>query len=793
MRQIMKRFLCVALLATGWQTSWGFALLGPGSGGGAGGDSWETPIIGYGLSGDIGTPKNIGEEYRRNTPVMYYAYNENFSGFFGSNGEAAVDSAFAIMNNTFTNNPLTGQYLTNGVDGLSASLSEYPLNSAAYNFEAQGLGLTDLKSAALMLLVEQMGLAQPERYTWTLHDRYLPTTPSGLKCPEDELYLVIQRNFDVITSPLNQIQYSPYVNDTLYSYEIAEHCVPPNPLAVTVPLNTDPYANISAVAGLGGGLGVDESDTNGEWGAYMVGGFYTGLTRDDVGGLRYLLTTNNVNWEDPAPGSVLISSSGGGGGGVSYGSPFVLYTSNYTAFALAALTNNPVTLATLFPGLVVTSSSYYFTNIATPNIVAYYTNYIGAPAGSPPTLVVTTNGYTYSYPAIYSDTFANVVIISYHTNTSATLVTITVGVKIGAPVGSPLVTNTTSTKITLTNVPSGDYYINTNYLCGTNIILSTLGTNVVATTNLLVTGTNSRGYSYSQSLVTYSTNHVFVAESPICAVASTNTTTTNSAAVGDYQGIGGVQFMRVPDTYLDPLSGNFIQPITNTYTMEWFNPTNSQVSVRTFQRIVTHPDILFSATDMATPNTSPEIGVKYDSRSINFDINNILPGLAGPGTIIPATTITFNKVGDIFGNGSLDMNNLSTNQFLSQINQFGLLAWASFDASTNDPVVYPNGTSIQNLENQLIITISPPSLPDGANGAPYGATFSAIGGTPPYTWSLASGSQPLPLGLTFSGGVISGTPSGNAPGTYDFTIQLADSEPGIPRVVDLNYSITIDY
>jgi hypothetical protein len=227
--------------------------------------------------------------------------------------------------------------------------------------------------------------------------------------------------------------------------------------------------------------------------------------------------------------------------------------------------------------------------------------------------------------------------------------------------------------------------------------------------------------------------------------------------------------------------------------MEWFNPTNSQVSVRTFQRIVTHPDILFSATDMATPNTSPEIGVKYDSRSINFDINNILPGLAGPGTIIPATTITFNKVGDIFGNGSLDMNNLSTNQFLSQINQFGLLAWASFDASTNDPVVYPNGTSIQNLENQLIITISPPSLPDGANGAPYGATFSAIGGTPPYTWSLASGSQPLPLGLTFSGGVISGTPSGNAPGTYDFTIQLADSEPGIPRVVDLNYSITIDY
>ena len=143
---------------------------------------------------------------------------------------------------------------------------------------------------------------------------------------------------------------------------------------------------------------------------------------------------------------------------------FLLYTSNYTAFASAALTNDPATLSNLFPGLVITSSQYYYVVIATPNVVAYYTN--NFVLGNPPVLVVTTNGYTYTPVLNYADTFANLVIItnSYHTNTSAQLVTVQVSQ--GGVLGNPLVTNTTIKSITLTNVPSGDYYINTNYLCG---------------------------------------------------------------------------------------------------------------------------------------------------------------------------------------------------------------------------------------------------------------------------------------------------------------------------------------
>jgi len=59
-------------------------------------------------------PKNLGEEYRRNTPVVYYSFDANFLDFFGSNGVAAIDSAVAIINS-----------LTN-VSQYSEDLAEFP-------------------------------------------------------------------------------------------------------------------------------------------------------------------------------------------------------------------------------------------------------------------------------------------------------------------------------------------------------------------------------------------------------------------------------------------------------------------------------------------------------------------------------------------------------------------------------------------------------------------------------------------------------------------------------------------
>ena len=54
------------------------------------------------------------------------------------------------------------------------------------------------------------------------------------------------------------------------------------------------------------------------------------------------------------------------------------------------------------------------------------------------------------------------------------------------------------------------------------------------------------------------------------------------------------------------------------------------------------------------------------------------------------------------------------------------------------------------------LQITTSNLPTGATGTAYSQTLTATGGTPPYAWSLSSGS--LPAGLTLStSGIISGT------------------------------------
>ena len=85
------------------------------------------------------------------------------------------------------------------------------------------------------------------------------------------------------------------------------------------------------------------------------------------------------------------------------------------------------------------------------------------------------------------------------------------------------------------------------------------------------------------------------------------------------------------------------------------------------------------------------------------------------------------------------------------------------------------------------LTIATTSLAAGKNGSSYSAPLSVSGGTPGYTWSLASGS--LPAGLSLSGaGVISGTPT--ASGTSTFTVAVKDS--GSPaQTASVQESITV--
>lgn len=87
----------------------------------------------------------------------------------------------------------------------------------------------------------------------------------------------------------------------------------------------------------------------------------------------------------------------------------------------------------------------------------------------------------------------------------------------------------------------------------------------------------------------------------------------------------------------------------------------------------------------------------------------------------------------------------------------------------------PPQTATQQLSLVIngTVAILTTSLPNGDVGAAYSATASAIGGVPPYTWSLTSGSLPSGVTLGASSGTFAGTPANT--GSYSFQVQVQDS------------------
>lgn len=96
------------------------------------------------------------------------------------------------------------------------------------------------------------------------------------------------------------------------------------------------------------------------------------------------------------------------------------------------------------------------------------------------------------------------------------------------------------------------------------------------------------------------------------------------------------------------------------------------------------------------------------------------------------------------------------------------------------------GSSSTNTGGQ--VTIATSTLPIGTVGSTYSYSIPASGGTPPYVWSLSSGTLPAGLGLTTKG-TIHGTPV--ASGTTTFTIAAQDSE-AVPSSTSATFSLAVE-
>jgi hypothetical protein len=153
------------------------------------------------------------------------------------------------------------------------------LDSQQVNYAAQVLSLYDLKSETLSLLLEQMGLAQPTRYIFVLRqwDPIFLTHPNEDDWPDGTIpnYIML-RNFNPGTFLpsfyVNQVLFGSYiesgVDNVIFTFR-------PDP-------NASPYSTVAEHQ-------------------QVVGGYHAGLTKDDVGGLQYLLSSNNINYESQQP------------------------------------------------------------------------------------------------------------------------------------------------------------------------------------------------------------------------------------------------------------------------------------------------------------------------------------------------------------------------------------------------------------------------------------------------------------------------------------------------------------
>lgn len=79
----------------------------------------------------------------------------------------------------------------------------------------------------------------------------------------------------------------------------------------------------------------------------------------------------------------------------------------------------------------------------------------------------------------------------------------------------------------------------------------------------------------------------------------------------------------------------------------------------------------------------------------------------------------------------------------------------------------------------VTLTITTRSLPEAIASTTYRATLTAVGGTPPYRWSIIQGTLPTGLTLDRATGVISGVPT--KPGLSQLSIQVTDSATAMHR------------
>jgi len=309
--QFLKRTGFLLILLAGLHLAQGFVMVGPMA-------TNRLTALGIDLNywDDLGGPKERKNFFRWNMPSLTYSFDATFINYFGLEGRFAINEAMTVINDFFSNEDYDGVSALDLAD--HGFLGNY--NTTWVNTTAQNAGIIDIKSLVVGLMVNQLGLGNPYRYAFSIHDATTNQSATVIN------FRVRLRNFDPITeNPTDMI------NNVKYSYRLV-HDGTNSPGVGNAPFIMPTFADMEefttdtsgnawtaaasiADAFFGNSL-VYWTDTPSlfGFGVYYnglnaMGGKYEprhALTYDDAGGLRYLYRNNNFVYETLPPNVVLV-------------------------------------------------------------------------------------------------------------------------------------------------------------------------------------------------------------------------------------------------------------------------------------------------------------------------------------------------------------------------------------------------------------------------------------------------------------------------------------------------------
>ena len=646
---------------------------------------------------------NLGEEYRWNSPVLTYSYDESFLNYFGSNGVVAVEKAIEILNSI----PPASSIKTNYPPSSSGenNLWNYPTRPDRFHARAYNNRVLDIKSYALAQLFSFMGLGYPEDSAFQL-----------------EFGAVALRNWDPIS-------YAPskYVNGSLLSWVVVGGTnALPFPIDVTKPVRT--LAGSSY-----------HRDPRLSEGKYLVA-----PTRDDIGGYKYLYRKDNFNIEGLPPFTYQMVTNQPDLTNPAIFSVDLRWFSKESktnvpaSFKQFVLTNQwwgPVYTNLNVPPLLVLKTNVNWEMGWTTNVTPYLTNFPWTPVGQPATLVYLTNKYrTFqpSYDYIFGNVITNIHVPREESKVLYRSWEVTPNAPLWSVVGSVPTTTNYTTTILNDDFPHGEIII----LPTTNVVgyhFTEMQFEEVNTLTNLLTGTNNLanpggalpgqggGLGAGGAAVTnfvgvmedevwQSTNHAYLAY-PIVLQ-------TNALLMG---GIDKVRYVRVqgdslvttnysPSRFLNQYKFPDLEKQTFTYVIPNSAVGLTNAALPSFQyevdyvdngvrktgkfiKFFTSPDIMITALNGPSILTSGYVPPAV----VN---NNALNGmwtqnLYGPGVIQPSgnMVIGFNKIGIHW--------DYDPTFFLNEENQAPGWVWGHFDGTTDELMLFPNSQTILDLEREI--------------------------------------------------------------------------------------------